>query len=281
MTILFMRMAIVLLLVSLTPALASSQQRLSAQMQSAVDSIAEQSLRRGPIAGMSIAIARGSDLPMAKGYGYADLKNDFATPVDTVYHLDSITKNFTAAAVLQLADQGKLDLDDDIVKYVPEFSTQGHRVLIRDLLNHTSGIVNFSSVGPKFDGIERLDSSHQTILGLVQNEPFHFAPGEGWSYSNTGFYLLGMIIERVSGQSYGDFMASHLFRPLDLKSTRYCGDSKATIKRRAPGYTTGPAGYAKAEPISWVNAYSAGAICSSALDLIKYQRALNIGRVLK
>src|SRR5260221_6831534 len=108
MTILFMRMAIVLLLVSLTPALASSQQRLSAQMQSAVDSIAEQSLRRGPIAGMSIAIARGSDLPMAKGYGYADLKNDFATPVDTVYHLDSITKNFTAAAVLQLADQGSL-----------------------------------------------------------------------------------------------------------------------------------------------------------------------------
>jgi D-alanyl-D-alanine carboxypeptidase len=273
------RLAILVLLAFLAPALASSQQKLSAQTQSAIDAIAEQALHRGPIAGMSIAIARGSNILVAKGYGYADLENDVAASADTVYHLDSVTKNLTAAAVLLLAEQGKLSLDDEIAKYVAEFPAQGHRVLIRNLLSHTSGIVNFSSIGAKFDAIERLDSSHQMILGIIQNEPFHFAPGDGWRYSNTGFYLLGMIIERVSGQRYGDFMATHLFKALDMRSTRYC-ESNAIIKHPAHGYTVGTDGFANADFISWVNVYSAGAICSTVLDLVKYQLALNRGQLV-
>src|SRR5215831_15619810 len=262
----------------LFPALSVAASRPSrAELTQFVDSLARASLAE-PIAGMSIAVVRGSDELVAKGYGYADLENQVPATEHTVYRIGSLTKQFTAAAILQLAEQKKLSLDDEIGRYVPGYDTHGSRITIRQLLSHTSGIPSFTGIAA-FQARERLDLSPDSMLALFQHQPLDFPPGTEFLYSNSGYYLLGLIIERVSGQPYGEYLRERIFKPLGLSETFICDDAPI-FPRRARGYQVEAWKLENADYISMRPPSSAGCLCSTVRDLATWTRALAEGRVI-
>src|SRR3569832_1079429 len=185
-----------------------------------VDAIAKQTLSRS-VAGMSVAVARDGQVVIARDYGMANLEHSVAVTPETVFHNASISKNILAAVLLQLVDEGKLRLDDDVTKYVPEAPTHGHHVTVRQLLNHTSGIYSFTSL-PVAANNERLELTHEQVLGLIKDKPFEFEPGTRWRYDNSAFFLAGMVVERVTKQEYGAYLREHVFKPLGMSSASLC-----------------------------------------------------------
>lgn len=168
-----------------------------AQLVSDVEALVARRLQESRAVGLSIAIARGAELVLAGGYGRAELEFDVAADTDTSFRIGSVTKPFTAAAIMRLVEQGKLALDDDMSDYLPDFPTQGHTVSIRHLLTHTSGIESFTSVAEFWRTGAARELSADELLGYVEGVNFEFEPGEQYEYSNTGYYLLGRIIEEV------------------------------------------------------------------------------------
>ena len=272
-----MKSRYLLALILLIPNLCLSQAKPS--IVATIDDIANAALQQGPIAGMSIAVVRGNQTLLLKGYGNSNVELTTATTPDTVYHIDSITKNMTSAAVVQLVEQHKLTLDDLAEKYVPEIHAIAPAATVRSLMNHTSGIPDYTDLGPKSENIEAVKFTHRQFLATIQDERSLFPPAQLWRYSNSGFYLLGMIIEKVSGEMYGDYMLNHIFRPLGMDSTRYC-DARSVVKNRAAGYVRSTGQLANAEPMTWETPFAGGGICSTAADLITWQRALNHGLVV-
>ena len=259
----------------------AAQSPTRAALQRTVDSLVTNALREGPVAAMSVAVVRGSDTIVMKGYGLADVENDVAATPQTVYRIGSITKQFTSAAVLQLVEQGKVSLDDSIGKHLPNIPAGWRAVPVRQLLNHTSGIPSYTSAGPRWTSRMRLDLPHDSLLGIIANDSMDFASGSQWRYNNTGYYLLGMLIERVTGRSYADVVRDQLAAPLGLRATMYC-DTKPIIKRRAQGYQVAPDDkLINADPLSMMQPFSAGALCSTVGDLVAWQRALAAARVVK
>src|SRR6476620_1390375 len=188
-----------------SPAGQAHDRRVSnTQLAERVDVIAKKVLAR-PVAGISIAVARDGEVVFARGYGLANLEHEVAVTPNTVFHIASISKNILAAVVLQLADQGKLRLDEDVTRYVPSAPTYGRHVTVQQLLNHTSGIYSFTSL-PDADNNERLDLTHEQLLGLIKDKPLDFEPGTSWRYDNSAFYLAGMVVESVAKQEYGEYV---------------------------------------------------------------------------
>ncbi len=251
-----------------------------ADLIAAIDAIAEAALKDGPLAGLSIGVAQGAEILVAKGYGYANLEHSVPATAETIYRLGSITKQFTAVLILQLVEEGKLKLEDELSKFLPDFPLQGHRVTIHQLLNHTSGIKSYTGLGPKFwREASRLDLTHEQLLALIKDEPFDFPPGEEWFYNNSGYYLLGLVIEKVTGKTYAEVLRERIFEPLGMTASSYC-DERALVRHRAAGYTRTPKGLVNAEPLSMTSPYSAGALCSTVLDLLKWRRALTENRLI-
>ena len=245
-----------------------------------VDSVAGAAVAEHRTAGVSVAVVKNGRTILAKGYGFADLENDVPATPETVYRIGSITKQFTSAAIIRLMEQGKLSLDDTLQKFLPDFPAQGNRVTVRHLLNHTSGIKSYTSLGPKWQRGVRLDLVPDSLVALFANEPFDFKPGDRWLYDNSGYFLLGMIIEKLSGKPYGQYLQDELFTPLGLKSTVYC-DQAPLIKHRAQGYATKPGGgFINAEPLSMTQPYAAGSLCSTVNDLATWTLALSSGKVV-
>jgi CubicO group peptidase (beta-lactamase class C family) len=245
----------------------------------AADSIVDAILKRGRVAAVSVAVLRGRDTLVMKGYGMADLENDVPATPATVYRIGSVTKQFTSVAVMQLVEQGKLSLDDDVTKYVPNAPTHGRKILVRHLLNHTSGIPSYTDVGNSFGRVMRLDLSHDSLLATVKDDSLQFEPGSHFYYNNTGYFLLGMVIERVTGKSYGDYLRDALFAPNGLTSTVYCGNAPL-IKRRARGYNGLATGLINADFLSMDLPYAAGSLCSSVGDLAVWTRLLHSGKLV-
>ena len=259
---------------------ASQDAAWGGELVAQIDSLAEATLREGPVAGLTIGVKRGGDLLMVKGYGYADIENSVPMTAETVYRIGSLTKQFTAAAVMQLVEAGLIGLDDPMTRYLPNYPTQGHEVSIRHLLTHTSGIKSYTSIGDAFWlKAALLDLSHTEMLELFQDEPFDFAPGEGYSYNNSGYYLLGMIIEEVSGESYDGYLGTHFFGPLGLSRSSYCHEAQI-IRGRAEGYEQGPDWLLNDGSISMNTPGAAGALCSTVPDLLSWTTALRSGRVV-
>jgi len=245
-----------------------------------VDSVATAAVAEHRTAGVSVAVVKNGRTVLAKGYGFADLENDVPATPETVYRIGSITKQFTSAAIMRLMEQGKLSLDDTLQKFLPNFPAQGNRVTVRHLLNHTSGIKSYTSLGPKWARVVRLDLAPDSLVALFANEPFDFKPGDAWRYDNSGYFLLGMIIEKISGKPYGQYLQDELFTPLGLKSTIYC-DQAPLIKHRAQGYAARPdGGFINAEPLSMTQPYAAGSLCSTVNDLATWTLALSSGKVV-
>ncbi len=247
-------------------------------LERSADAWAQEALDNGEVAGLSVAVWHDGQLRFAKGYGLADIENDLPATAETVYRIGSITKQFTAAAIMQLIEQGQIGLDNDIGEYV-EFPTDGNRVTVHQLLNHTSGIKSYTGLGEEWTSTIPLPATHESLLGLLSGKPFDFAPGDEWSYNNTGFYLLGVIIENVSGTSYSDYLDAQIFDPLGLDDTTYC-DEKKLIARRAEGYENEDGELVNDDPIDMTQPFAAGALCSNVGDLLRWQRALEAGEVV-
>src|SRR5204862_7323365 len=159
------------------------------------------------------------------------------------------SKNVLAAVVLQLVDEGKLRLDDDVTKYVPEAPIRGHHVTVRQLLNHTSGIYSFTSL-PDAANNERLELTHEQVLGLIKGKPLDFEPGTRWRYDNSAFYLAGMVVERVTKQEYGAYVREHVFKPLGMSSASLC-DAHMVTPHLASSYEVDHGTFVNASFMSW------------------------------
>ena len=244
-----------------------------------VDVAIAQVLARPEAAGLSVAVARGDRIIVERGVGRADIDAGRQADAATEFRIGSVTKQFTAAAIMKLVERGKLSLDDPLNKYVPDFDTGGRTVTIRQMLNHASGIPNYTN--PAFIKIAgNPDLTRQDVLKLVSGKPFDFEPGTGWRYSNTNYYLLGLIVEKLGGQSYADFLQREFFGPLGLKRTRY--DDGTPAPNRARGYAYNPADgrLREADPLNMVGPFAAGALASTAGDLLRWQIALTSGRAV-
>jgi D-alanyl-D-alanine carboxypeptidase len=257
---------------------AQTTSRADRDLTAFVDSMAAAMLAAGEAAGFSVAVMRGSQVVLDKGYGRADLEHDVAAGPETVYRIASVTKQFTAAAIVKLAAEGRLSLDDPFTRYVPDWIAPAQAATVRMLLNHTSGVRDYTSVRG-WARTRALALPHDSLLAMVRNEPFDFEPGTAWRYNNTGYYLLAMIIERVSGTSYGEYIAEHFAKPLGLSTLQYC-DARPLIRHRARGYARTESGLVNAAHIDIGQPFGAGALCSTAGDLARWARALADGHVV-
>jgi CubicO group peptidase (beta-lactamase class C family) len=260
-------------------AVQSQAQSPAGTLTARIDSMAAAALTSWPAVGLSIAVVRGGDTIVMRGYGRADLEHDVPATAQTVYRIGSITKQFTAVAILQLIEQGKLTLDDTLQRFLPDFPAQGNRVTIRHLLTHTSGIKSYTSLGPEWQDKMRLDLTHAQLVALFRDKPFDFAPGARFLYDNSGYYLLGMIVERVSGLAYAEYLNQRLFTPLGLRATAYC-DDRTVLPHRASGYELDSGTFVNASPLSMTQPFAAGALCSTVGDLVAWQRSLHAHRLI-
>ena len=250
--------------------------------EGAVDSIAEAALKEHSIPGLSVAVSRKHEMLLSKGYGLADVEQKIKAKPETIYQLGSISKQFTAAALMRLVERGKVALDDVITKHLPDYPTQGHTVLVRNLLHQTSGIKEFFTV-PGFDELENGSPekySRSDLVTLFKKEPFQFAPGERWAYSNSNYTLLGLIIEKASGMTFEQYLQETLFQPLALSNTHSCG-TRPTGGHFAKGYVLKDRITVAAPLVNMNTAIGDGGLCSSVLDLVKWNHALVGGRAVK
>ncbi len=261
--------------VSLAWALAGVTATHAATAQSAaldsVDRFVSAELARQRIPGMSIAILRGDSIVLARGYGFANLEHRVPATDSTIYQSGSVGKQFTAAAVVTLVREGRIGLDDPIRKYVPEAPSGWRKVTIRHLLTHTSGIPDYTGDLVDF----RRDYTEEQLVKLYSRLSLEFQPGETWSYSNTGYALLGFIIRRVTGQFYGDYLRDKVFQPLGMRTARVISESDL-VPNRAAGYELRGG---RIENQGWVspslNTTADGALYLSVLDLAQWAIGLN------
>jgi CubicO group peptidase (beta-lactamase class C family) len=214
----------------------------------------------------------------SKGYGLANAEHQVANTPETKFRLGSITKQFTAMAILILQEQGKLAVEDPIGKYLDDAPKAWETVTIHHLLTHTGGIPSYTS---QPDYVKKM-AHPETVTSMIarfKDKPLDFKPGEKFTYSNSGYFLLGAIIEKVSGQSYEAFLKAAIFDPLDMKDTGY--DHPSTVlAHRASGYTRKGDVLQNAAYLDMAQPYAAGSLYSTTLDLAKWDRALNDGALI-
>jgi D-alanyl-D-alanine carboxypeptidase len=198
------------------------------EVSSDLDGVVQRMMAQEGVVGASVLVVRGGKILLHKGYGFADLGLEAAAKDETVYHVVGPMLPFTGIAVLQLMERGKLSLDDDISKYVPEFPLQGHHATVRQLLNHTSGIVDYHYLGDPIEATSRLPKALDEVMALYAGKKWVNEPGTKWDWSISGFQLLVTIVERVSGQGYADYVQQNIFTPSGVKSTSYCDDFSLT-----------------------------------------------------
>ncbi|HEV2853147.1 MAG TPA: serine hydrolase [Thermoanaerobaculia bacterium] len=229
--------------------------------------------------GAAAIVIQDGKVVLRKGYGMANLELGVPVSPDMVFELGSITKQFTAAAILLLQERGQLRVEDDITKYLADYPTHGETVTIEHLLTHTSGIPSYTGL-PEWRPRVREDMKLQDLIALFKDKPFEFKPGEKWAYDNSGYILLGAIIEKVSGKTYEQFIEEEIFDKLGMKSSRY-GHADEIIPRRATGYSKDDKGFRNAEYLSMTQPYAAGSLMSTVDDLAIWERALSSEALLK
>ena len=225
--------------------------------------------------GLAVLVAQGGKILFEKGYGLADLEHAVPVIPQTAFRIASITKQFTASAVLKLQEQVKLSIDDKLSKYIPDFP-RGDEVTLRQLLTHTSGIHNYNDDPEFFD--PATNDTTEAIIETMKKEPYNFDPGTKWSYDNSGYVLLGYIVEKVSGQGYGDFLRENFFQPLGMTNTGVY-HAQLGLPHEAMGYRLGTNGF---ERVNWDPSWfgGAGALYSTVEDLYRWNEGIFNGRVL-
>jgi len=228
--------------------------------------------------GATVLVAKDGKVLFEKGYGLANVEKGVAATPETKFRIGSITKQFTAAAILKLQEEGKLNVTDNLSKLIPDYP-RGDEVTIHHLLTHTSGIHSYTS---KADFLESVTQAVkiEDHINSFKNDPYDFDPGKKWLYNNSGYFLLGYIIEKVSGQSYGDFLRENFFEPLGMKNTGV-HSSTVALEHEALGYQFEDGQFKKALDWEMSRAGGAGALYSTVGDLHRWNEAVFNGKVLK
>lgn len=261
---------------------------INADLPSRLQALVDQAVQQPGAVGLSLAVARGEEIVLETGAGIADLEWNAPADADTVFRIGSITKQFTAAATMRLVENGDLDLDDEVLKHLPDLDLGDRHVTIRQLLTHTSGILDFEGRSSP-EAAQREGGAPQGLYTSVdgvqfdfRDVPFRFEPGEGFEYSNANYFLLGLVIEAVDGRSFWQFLQEEFLTPLNMHRTRD-GSERDIILNRAQGYTVDRTTdeILNDPPLSIDGAFAAGALVSTAGDLLRWQIALTRGRVVE
>ncbi len=256
--------------------------RLPAQtrdsLRQRVDRYVQNYVRAGAFSG-AVLVARHGTIVLERAYGMANYELSVPNTIDTRFHIASITKTFTAAAILQLAERGKLNVTDPIAKYIPDYP-QGAEITIHNLLAHSSGIPDVNDI-PGYDTIARVPHTVPSLVALFRDLPLAFAPGSRYNYSNSEYILLAHLIEQISGMSYGAYLEQNLFRPAGLVATAHDSNAASLVPQRASGYVpVGATGITNAPFLDWSNKTGSGSLYSTVEDLWRWDRALHAGKVL-
>lgn len=227
----------------------------------------------------TVLVAQDGKVLLDKGYGFANLEWEIPNTPTTKFRLGSITKQFTAASILLLEERGKLKVDDPVKKYMPDAPAAWDKITIFHVLTHTSGIPSLTSF-PDFESHEAQAMTPEKLVEWFRDKPLEFEPGTKWNYSNSGYILLGYLLEKISGQTYSDFVQQNIFTPLGMKDSGYDSNS-AIIAHRAAGYTPGKSGPVNASFVHMSIPFSAGALYSTTEDLLRWEQGLFGGKVLK
>jgi CubicO group peptidase (beta-lactamase class C family) len=242
-----------------------------------VDSVVEAQRKVQKIPGVSLAVCRDGMIVKASGYGVANLEWDIPVTPETIFQTGSVGKQFTATAVMMLVEEGKLGLDDKIAKFIPEAPATWNDVTVRSLLTHTSGIADY---GGEEDTMGK-DYTEDELVQAFAKMPRDFPAGEKWSYSNTGYVLLGVIIHRVTGEFYGDFLQERIFKPLGMTSTRIISEADI-VRQRSSGYRLVKGEWKNQEWVApTLNTTADGALYTNVLDLAKWDQALYTTKLIK
>ncbi|HEY2466232.1 MAG TPA: serine hydrolase domain-containing protein [Terracidiphilus sp.] len=257
---------------------------LDAQHIQAIDNFVAAEMAHQKIPGLALGIYSRGTILLAKGYGQANVELSVPVRPETIFQSGSVGKQFVSAAIMMLVEEGKISLDDSITKYFPEAPATWKPILIRNLLSHTSGLSEYESdnrTGPKGPFYLRLDFAEEELTTRIEAMPIEWAPGSKWDYRNTNYVLLGIIIHKVTGKFYADFLSERIFKPLGMPSTRLISEADI-IPNRAAGYELHD-GQLKNQ--SWVsptfNSTGDGALYFNVIDLAKWDAALYTTQLLK
>src|SRR5689334_12616596 len=243
-----------------------------------LDAVAQRAIAQARVAGASVLVVQRGKVVLHKGYGHADLGLEAPARDETVYHVVGPMLPFTGIAVMQLMERGKLALDDSIAKYVPEFPLQGHRVTIRQLLNHTSGIVDYHYLGDPIEATSRQPKALDEVMALYAGKKWVNEPGKKWDWSISGFQLLVTIVERVSGQNFAEYVRQNIFEPAGVKSTTYCDDF-TVVRGLAHSYRKFQDAYVPAYENGM--AYNSDLrFCSTVSDILQLWRAIDAKKLI-
>ncbi|MCJ7622650.1 MAG: serine hydrolase [Anaerolineaceae bacterium] len=229
--------------------------------------------------GAAVIITKNGEVIFRKGYGLANLELGVPIEPHMVFRLGSITKQFTAVAILMLYEEGKLDLQDDITKFLPDYPTHGHTITIEHLLHHTSGIKSYTNIKEWMEYIT-VDLTVAEMIDRFKYRPMEFAPGEKFNYNNSGYFLLGAIIEKISGMTYTEFLQKYIFEPLGMKHSYY-DMPNLIIPGRASGYKKVDEGFENCEYLSMTHPYAAGSLASNVDDMAIWDEALYTEKLVK
>jgi CubicO group peptidase (beta-lactamase class C family) len=230
--------------------------------------------------GCAVAVYRNGRIIYAKGYGLANIEEDVALTPESVFDIGSTSKQFTAASILLLEKQGKLSVNDDVRKYIHELPDYGSKITILHLLNHTSGLRDYL---PLMDlaGIntDNVTTDEDALQIITRQKALNFAPGSEWLYSNTGYFLLSVIVKRVSGKTLREFAAENIFSPLGMTHTQYRDDHTALIPERAMAYDPKERKDGYALNVSYFEQTGDGAVHTSVEDLLRWDENFYSGQV--
>ena len=241
-----------------------------------VDKYVSGEIERQHIPGVALLVSRGGKIVQAEGFGLANVELQVPVKPETIFQSGSVGKQFTATAVMMLVEEGRVGLDDPLTKYFPDAPASWNEVTVRELLSHTAG---FGDYPDKFDF--RKDWTEDELLKMVEGIPLAYPPGAKWDYSNLGFLTLGILIHRVTGEFYGDFLQQRIFQPLGMQTTRIISEADI-ITNRAAGYRLVKGELKNQEWVApMVNTTADGSLYFSILDLEKWDAALYTEKLLK
>ena len=234
-------------------------------------------LQAKKVPGCAIAFSEGGKVKFAKGYGYANLEHKVRMRPQHVHELASVSKQFTAACILQLMEKGKLSLDDPISQYFEGAHADWKKVTVRHLLQHTGGLADYLEVFSN-PGVAVTNAS---LINSIKDKPLRFEPGSKWEYSNSGYMVLGIIVSKASGMPFGEYLAKNVFQPAGMKSAVF-NDTRSIVPNRADGYTIQNGAIRKEGFTSTsLSQTGDGQVMASALDLIAWDVALSLNKILK
>ncbi len=250
-------------------------------LSAAVDEFVTAGLREQHIPGVALAVVRDGKIVKAAGYGMANVELGVAIKPESIFQTGSVGKQFTATAVIMLVEEGKVGLDDKISKYFPNAPAAWKDITVRHLLTHTSGIPDYTSEKTGGAINMRMDYTEEELVKKISGLTLDFEPGEKWSYSNSGYLILGVLIHHVSGEFYGNFLQRRVFQPLQMTSTRIISEVDI-VPNRSAGYRLVKGELKNQEWVSpSLNTTADGALYTNVLDMSKWDAALYTEELLK